>query len=183
MSSQIADIARVMEKTVEEVNELIALAPQKFKPRKRRPLVVQAGEVSEPSAEEIYDFWQIVTGPTGESIYFRFEYYKSGSRAGQLKKMIRVKTTEGEDPITEVGSLIMDLRGGVKVWRKVKSRKRRPYPMTPQMKEAYESSVLYKARKLAAGKYARNVKKNVEKFLNDIKGTEKFKKRIKKRKK
>jgi len=113
-------------------------------------------------------------GPEGEVIRFKLHYNKS---AVFLKR-----TRTRNEP--QVGDIVLDLITGIKAWR-ITTNRRRKHPVTPAMRESYESSYIYKVRKLAAGRYASSNAANLTKFMEDIKNGEgqRLKKKSKKLKK
>lgn len=136
--------------------------------------VEDAGEGEEHS---IVAHYEETLGPEGGTIRFKLHY----NREGEFVKRTRTRN----EP--QVGDIVLDLVSGVKAWR-ITTNRRRKHPVTPAMRESYESSYVYKVRKLAAGKYASSNSENLSRFLVDIKDVEgqrlkkKKNKKMKKRK-
>jgi len=145
----------------------------------RGRLAPQQRFIEDDGEEEqaIVAHYEETIGPEGETIRFKLHY----TREGEFSKRTRTRN----EP--QVGDIVLDLVSGVKAWR-ITTNRRRKHPVTPAMRKSYESSCVYKVRKLAAGKYASSNSENLSRFLADIKNAEgqrlkkKKNKKMKKRK-
>lgn len=133
---------------------------------------------SEPSLESQEAKYEETFGPEGEIIRFKLHYDKEGNFVKRTRTRLE----------PQVGDIVLDLTSGLRAWRITRNR-RRKHPVTPSMRASYENSYIYKARKLAAGRYATSNAENLKRFLEDVKDADsgRFKsrksKKLKKRKK
>lgn len=108
------------------------------------PRAVRTAVARTPKTEKHVTKWEEVLGPEGEVIRFKLEEFEDGPNQGKFKARVLTK----DEP--QVGDIVLDATQGLKAW-KITSSRRRPHPVTPQMRETYESSLLFKVRQMIAG--------------------------------
>lgn len=143
---------------IKEAERIVAKADRKNDRRKqKRPVgpvqqtkarssaITAVSKPARKKTEKHVTQWEEVLGPEGETIRFKLDQVLDGPNEGKFKARILSK----DEP--QVGDLVLDATQGLQAW-KITSTRRRPHPVTPQMKETYESSLLFKVRQMVAGK-------------------------------
>jgi len=136
---------------IKEAKHVIKMSEQRNAARKRRR--AETSEAKKLTKDLSTNKWEEVTGPDGEIVRFKLEFWTSGPRAGKLRRRVRSK----QEP--QVGDIILDAtgpagpdqKGGIRAWR-IASNRRRKHPVSREMVENYKDSILYKVRQLAAGR-------------------------------
>jgi len=135
---------------IQEAKHVIKSAEQRNRDRKVRR--ASASEGRKLSKELSTNRWEEVTGPNGEIIRFKLDFYTSGEKAGKLRRRIRSKQEpqQGDIVLDATGPAGPDQKGGIRAWR-MASNRRRKHPVSKEMIENYKQSNLYMVRQLAAG--------------------------------
>jgi len=140
-------VAKADRKNTRRKKKSIGPTPARQTPA-TRPTNITATTVKAPRSRKVEKHvtqWEEVLGPDGETIRFKLDQFLDGPNQGKFKARLLTK----DEP--QVGDLVLDATQGLQAW-KITSTRRRPHPITPHMRETYESSLLFKVRQMVAGK-------------------------------
>jgi len=152
---------------IQEAKHVIKKAEQRNKDRKVHRATTAESKKLVKDLETTK--WEEVTGPNGEIIRFKLDFYTSGRLAGKLRRRVRSKQEpqQGDILLDVTGPAGPDQKGGLRAWR-IASNRRRRHPVSREMIENYKQSNLYRVRQLAAGqislqKFADFIQEQLEK--------------------
>lgn len=109
--------------------------------------------------------WEEVLGPNGEVLRFKLLLDPNGVVLNRIRN-------ETDKP--RPGDLILDTTKGLNSWKIARNGKRRKFKVTTTMQSAYKGSMLYLARKFAAGEL--DIPQIIEKLSNIRNKPQKWKK-------